>query len=556
MTILSQDEMMKASPLSFRKWLFAEKLPLIVILVVWAVVLCVGLAAPGPMIGDEVTHYYMLKTQAERLPAPCFEAQIPIGPDGADKESRHYPHAFMWHYTGAVLFRLTGSAVVVQVYHSLFLLQLLLIVLALVKDLGGSARNTSLLALLVVASLPMTLIFSVAFYQDVPAIAQVATAFYFLLRKRWLLAAVFMALAISIKENMFLFLPAYFLVLAFETWDLGRRRWILTIVISVLVVVLSCCVVAWSLWNFAQGNYYPYEMLKITVNKIRLHFPSLQLAISPGGNAVSGTETPPQLMTSLYAPNVIANHPGDLRNPMNWLIYGGGVFWLLLVTGIYGFFMVGTKISEDGPAMRKRFNWLWFIGLSYLALAYMFLEAPEARFSLPGLIFLAIPLAGYAVRVRGVKFWIWVFIVAAFLQTGMVLHKTYLLRRVPEGIRQATEYLRKNPPIPNRVFMYPEGNYRFFPCPHDWYLNNNLREFWKGDNNRRLKFLRDFRIGAIVVKKHLVGGIDHEMNNLGIYPDYFVKDLDFDSRFRKVLENRDVIIYRLPEDGGEETPIP
>lgn len=527
-----------------------ERLPLIVVLVAWAVVLCVGLAVPGPMIGDEVTHYYMLKTQAECLPAPCFEAQIPIGSNGADKEYRHYPHAFMWHYTGAVLFRLTGSAVVVQIYHSLFLLQLLLIVLALVNDLGGSARNTSLLALLVVASLPMTLIFSVAFYQDVPAIAQVATAFYFLLRKRWLMAAVFMALALGIKDNMLLFLPAYLLMLAVIAWKTVLWRRILAVVGTLLILFLSCWLVYWALLRYAPAEYYPLTMMKVTINRVLVHLPCYSRSLAAGGDDKGTQPSHVPLMITLYEPNVIANHPGDLRNPMNWLVYGGGVFWLLLMTGIYGFFMAGTKIAEDGPAMRKRFNWLWFIGLSYLALAYMFLEAPEARFSLPGLIFLAIPLAGYAVLVRGVKFWIWVFIVAALLQTGVVLHKTYLLRRVPEGIRQAIEYLSKDPPIPNRVFMYPEGNYRFFPCPHDWYLNYELRSFWKGDNDRRLELLWKFKIGAIVVKKHLVGKIDPEMNNLGIYPDYFVKDLDSDSRFRKVLENRDVIIYRLPEDRG------
>jgi hypothetical protein len=63
-------------------------------------------------------------------------------------------------------------------------------------------------------------------------------------------------------------------------------------------------------------------------------------------------------------------------------------------------------------------------------------------------------------------------------------------------------------------------------------------------------------VGAIVVKKHLIGTLDPEMNRLGIYPDTFVRDIDADDRFRKVLDNRDVTIYRLPKLSVERQGVP
>ena len=111
---------------------------------------------------------------------------------------------------------------------------------------------------------------------------------------------------------------------------------------------------------------------------------------------------------------------------------------------------------------------------------------------------------------------------------------------------EAIDYLKREPPTPNRIFMYPEGNYRFFPCNHTWYLDYELRKFWKADNNQRLDMLHAKEIGAIVIKKHLVGVIDPKMENLGVYPDFFVRDMDTDARFKKVLDNRHVTIYRVP----------
>jgi len=73
-----------------------------------------------------------------------------------------------------------------------------------------------------------------------------------------------------------------------------------------------------------------------------------------------------------------------------------------------------------------------------------------------------------------------------------------------------------------------------------------LREFWTSDNDNRIKMLNKFGVGAIVIKKHLIAEVDPEIINLGVYPTYFVRDLEDDPRFEKLFENNGVIIYRVP----------
>ena len=134
----------------------------------------------------------------------------------------------------------------------------------------------------------------------------------------------------------------------------------------------------------------------------------------------------------------------------------------------------------------------------------------------------------------------------AILQGGQVLKKAYDLRNVSSELKDAISFLQKNPVEPPLIFMYPEGNYRLFPYAHDWYLNYKLREFWKGDNDARIEMLQKQGIGAVVIKKHLIADVDDTITNLGVYPTYFVRDVEKDKRFRKVFDNRNVVIYRVP----------
>ncbi|MBU1567010.1 MAG: hypothetical protein KJ630_15480 [Proteobacteria bacterium] len=524
--------------------------PLAILLASLAVLL-VGLATPQAMVGDEVTHYYMLVKQAQNVSQPNFYADIPMASGGV--ETRRYPHSNGWHYLGALVYLVTGGSFAgVQVYQAFFLLQLLTVAYLLARSRGGVESRSALLYVLTLASLPLGLFFSVAFYQDVPMTAQVLTSFYLLNKRHCFWASCFMALAICFKVTAALFFPAFFfLVFLWEVKKSGWRQGALAFLCSTLIVLGSTWILGKTINIYAQSAFYPQEKLEIVATVVKNRIQALLSNTKPvpvarivekssADSAQFNRGNSPET-----APTIIANHPGDLRIKENYLIYGGLMIW----------FLIGLSLMSGLPIIRKKLSssgkgedwWLFGIGGSFLLLtAYLVRTAPDARFFLPGLPFILLPLAERVVHLPKPKLLITVAAALALLQGGYVLNKAYHLRVVPPGIVAGIEYLKLHPTEPRTIFMYPEGNYRLFPVPHEWYMGYRLRDFWRGDNDKRLAMLRQHGIGAIVVKKHLIAPVDEQITNLGVYPPQFVMDLRTDERFVKSFENDDLAIFLPP----------
>lgn len=525
----------------------------IVIILSFLAVLFTGLSSPQVMVGDEVTHYYMLSSQAKDLSQPNFFAEIPTAT--GETETRRYPHSFLWHYGGALVYSATGgSFAAIQLYQALFLVQLLTVAYLLARDRQGVESRSALAYVLVLASLPLSVIFSVTFYQDVPMTAQVLTAFYLLRRQRWFMASWFMSLAIGFKVSAVLFYPVFFLLLLF--WQVRRTGWLkgtATLCCS-LVIVLGC---TWSIGRaivkYGNSEFYPQaqleRILKHTKEAIESHVPVIS-KITGVANLNTSLSARPSVGNEKAEsePVIIANHPGDLRVKENYLVYGGIILWLVALYGLIGKFFYRFS-SRCSIAYRDSDLWLYLIGGSYTLIAIWYIKtSPDARFFLPGLPFLLLPLVEKAVCLPKPKIFISFLTALAFLQVGYVLQKTYRLRALTPDIKQGIEYLQSNPTA-GHIFMYPEGNYRFFPAQHEWYLGYRLREFWRADNNERLRLLKKFNVSLLVIKKHLIAPVDKEITNLGVYPVQFVEDIAADSRFDKVFENNQLLIYRISFQG-------
>jgi hypothetical protein len=524
-------------------------------------VLITGIITPQAMIGDEVTHYYMLVDQSKNLSQPNFYAHIPTG--WGYEEVRLYPHSFLWHYLGATIYRVTGgSFYAVQVYQSLFWLQFLWVAYLLVRLHRGKDSYAPVLYLLVLVSLPVSLIFAVAFYQDIPMTAQVLTAFYLLRKRRWLWASLFMAFAVGLKISALLFLPVFFVLMGFWAYQAGSwRHAVAALLISAIIVGSFTWSVGWALKRYADADFYPLEQLQkiVYIAKEKFSRPDGKQLPEPAsrdeklGNAMPAASPSEKAKTqevksvTPYEAEIIANHPGDLRIPENFFIYGGGILWLVIMAG--GVALCYRRYRNKDPKGNTESPWwLFAVGAWYIVIsAYFVRTAPDARFFLPGLPFVLLPFVEGVVRLPKRKIVIAIVAAMAILQGGEVLKKTYNLRNVSTGLREAISFLQKNQVSPPTIFMYPEGNYRLFPYAHDWYLGYRLRELWKGNNDTRINLLQQFKIGVVVIKKHLIADVDDAITNLGVYPTYFVRDLEKDKRFQKVFENRDVIIYRIPK---------
>jgi hypothetical protein len=521
-----------------------------------AAVLWTGLRTPEPMIGDEITHYYMLQHQAMDLSVPSVVAEVPVGWD-SEPEVRWYPHVFGWHYLGALVYRVTGgSFAAVQVWHTLFWIQFLAVAYLFARRRGGDRSYASTLYLILLASLPAGIIFSVAFYQDVPVAAQILTAFYLLFCGRRWWGLFFLLLAMAIKETAFLFAPAFLLLWARTVWqnraaagDERRGRWRSAAAsTSMAILVVALYSMAWdiALKRYAHAEFYPAATLQ------RAWHALLPQASPAAGNVAAphraGKMAPrsqkPELLATPYETEIVPNHPGDLRLPRNYFLFGGGLIWFVAAVGLI---VRARRRKPRQPVSGAATGWLWCIGLSYvIPAAYILRSAPDARFFLPAIPFLLLPLAEWAVCVPRIKGWLALVMTLALLQVGAVYTKVYHLRAVTPALREAITYLRNNPPAPNTIFMCPEGNYRLFSSPHNWYLEYHLREFWKGDNDFRIDMLNRYKVGAIVIKKNLVAQVDERITDLSVYPDFFVRDVESDSRFVRLFDNARVAIYSVP----------
>ncbi len=546
----------------------------IVIGMFFLVSLLVGWLTPEPMIGDEVTHYYMLAEQSRDLTTPNFQSVIPVG--YGDPVERQYAHSFGWHYFGALVYRVSGGRYfAVQLYHGMFWIQLLVACFLLAASRNGEKNGVSILYTVLIGSLPMCILFSVALYQEIPVTAQIVTGFLLLSTGHWLAAIFFMAFALLLKVSAFVAFPVFFVLLIWRVWHhgLNRRsgeckspiqkrflRSAMAALVALLVLGGASWGLGWSLQKHANADFYPV----IAARRISQHVSQIaqdiftrnveqqmdtHLVVDPTNERRMQAEPPARgeekIKKSRPAYDVIAHHPGDLRFPRNWALYFGGVFWMAVALGLLGWGRQTKRGRTDDTVPSA--GWLWAAGVGYLLpTAYILRTAPDARFFLPAIPFLLLPLCEKAAYIPFRK---WVFtglISVGVLQSGAVYWKTYQLRNVSDGIYEAINFLEENMPSPPRVFMYPEGNYRLFPTDHEWYLNYGLRDFWSGDNDFRIQMLNRRRVGAIVVKKHLVAPIDSNMHNLGVYPPEFVQDLKNDPRFVLLLNNANVLIFRVP----------
>ncbi|PIE59591.1 MAG: hypothetical protein CSA32_03335 [Desulfobulbus propionicus] len=526
----------------------------IIMLVCFGVAL-VGVNTPQVMIGDEVTHFYMLKRQSVDLSTINFFSYIPT--EYGDIDIRRYPHSFGWHYLGAIVYRLFGHSIVaVQLYQLFFLAQLLVASFLLSRDRNNYKSQATGLYLATLGSVPVTLLFSVAFYQDIPMTAQVVTAFLCLRKRRWIMASAFMAFAIFMKVTAILFFPAFFFYLFFLLCK--NQQWqkvVLHFVCSIMIVLGATWCLGRAINIYALSSFYPQRKVEkiwaVAKSKIEILINRDKHPIVDQYERVLQLEKKDKYAgkkTVENKPVVIANHPGDLRIKKNFLLYGGGVLWVVVVLGALSqslyFWRRLLKIKTTSASSW----WLWAVGGSYLLLtAYFCHSSPDARFFFPALPFILLPLSEKVARMPKAKYVIAVVLSCSLLQSGMVLAKVYTLRDISMETRSAIDYLRKNLPDPPKIFMYPEGNYRYFPVAHEWYFGYRLRQFWRADNKKRIQMLRDNGVGAIVIKKYLVSPVDDKITNLGVYPDYFVRSLKDDPRFIRVFDNQDISIYTWRE---------
>ncbi len=134
-----------------------------------------------PTIGDGARHYIRVMQYAEAGNRLTFDPDHPPGKVGYIP----YWDGDLWHRGLARIWRLTGepSLGVAQLYHVSFLAALGLFTYLAGRALFG--HGAGLWAWALVLTVPMNLLLSIEFYQEVPMLALAAAAFWFLARGWW-----------------------------------------------------------------------------------------------------------------------------------------------------------------------------------------------------------------------------------------------------------------------------------------------------------------------------------------------------------------------------------
>lgn len=516
--------------MNLKDFLLEQKLPVkiltfVIPAMVLAGILYAGLSSSCPMIGDETAHYYQLVNQSGKLPDISFGWSLIT--DYGKERSGLGPHVIGWHYTGSIFYKMAPYFMTVQLYHLFFFCLLLVFSFLTVRHLFNTPEATCN-TMLLISTLPVIILFGTAFYQDLPVTALIVTAFYLLFKRKYLPGILLTAIAFFFKENSVLMLPGVCLVIFLQE----RRKplmcsvWIMTAIFTVLAGII--------IFDVAVFKYFGGKCHNILVDKMLDILRSLQ---------VIADTRPPQ------PPNAEASwpiaYPGDLRVPVNWIIYLGGAVWLAVAASIAGLWRDVKERKLDQASFICA-----FIGLSYLLPAYVIGRAtPDVRYFMPAIPFLIFALSYWLVSFKDYRKLLLVIAVAGIIQAGAVFLKIHELRNLGPDLEQVIQSLNERKSMYDnkkfKIFMYAE-KWRFLPYEPVW---NISAEVWKAKTDRQIyDLLQSNNFEFIGIEKSKIASPVSSNVDVRLYPEKFVAAVAKSELFNKVCENKTYIIYELKPD--------
>jgi len=224
----------------------------------------------APVAGDEARHYRRAVNYFE-APLPNFRvAHDPAYPAEGPGAVPYYDNC-LWHMGLAMLWKLLGreSMLAAQAYHTVFAFLLALFTYRVGRELYG--HRGGLWAWALVLSIPMNVLFSMAFYMEIPVLALAAMAMYFLLRRHAVGMGLAMGLMFLVKSPTSAVLIPPLLLAALlrigPTWPRRLLRTALAAAVFVLVLVPD------ALWRMKHFGH----LIMIRYTATPLCFPNLKV---------------------------------------------------------------------------------------------------------------------------------------------------------------------------------------------------------------------------------------------------------------------------------------
>lgn len=509
-----------------------KKICILQIIMVVLTVAGIGILAPGPMIGDEVAHFYLLHNIAANLPDLTLTYHIPTAWSTVGLE-RFCNHSFLWHITGALIYRVIPHIFAIQLYQMLFVIQFIIVFFFFARDITRRDYFCVCWAMVLMWTMPMFLLFGTIFYKDIPVAAQIITAFYLLFRRKYVMSLLFWALALLLKETAVIMLPA---LLFYYIWRMRRVK------IKMYVMVGSCLIVT-ALSFIIEGAI----LMEVLPERTPLIVEQLH-KVMPWFDITSAAAT--------ASPETVegGNCPGNLNVLNNWFIYPGIGLWIGFALALAGICRQAFRTPRLTPLDLRKIGSSYgvislLIAMSYIIPATIALwpDNCDIRYYCPAIPFLIFWIAYWSADlIRKYRFMLPLLIAMLLAQTAAVSYKIIQLRTLSPELKEAIRFLKQQNTSPDncRIFMYPEGNARFFPYEPIWTRGNLYFDIMTANNETKATLWKNNHVTFVVVKKYMESNQSPESTNFGSYPKKFVDDLHNDPmRFPVLFENRQIIIF-------------
>lgn len=463
-------------------------------------------------MGDEIHHFNLAKNIFYLKRRPAYD---PLYGDPALRMpgAMYYFETPLWHIILAGVWKILDriSFKVAQFYQIIYSFLLLFFTYLLGNKLYS--ENEGVYSVLIVATIPAVILFSVLFYLDIPLTAFVVLCFLLFINKQFFWAGIIAGLGYLIKINFLFLLPSFiFLILFFKFGETEKtifREKIKRIFIFI----------------------FPNILLMLPDLQFRYtHFPSIFFIKDPliGPHAEILYQNPP----------VICYTNSTILNFFDIIKYFG-----IVLIGLFLYFLL------------KRFNeykdlFLLIPIITYCCMfLFIFKKGLDLRYLLPIIPFLAILSSKSLIylKKRSIKIFILIIItcVVQFIATFIFI---YNHRRIPQGVKEAFQYVINYIPQ-DKFIMYPEDNIteytgrkmqwgRFQYMP---YL------FWQANEKEAKNILLNInKTEYIMIKKTRIYD-DTKIRHKGGYPKSFIEKLPNFSFLKLIFDNKEISIWKVEE---------
>ncbi len=498
-------------------------------------------AGTQPIIGDEAYHFRRAVSYYEAGGRLAYDPLYPPGRVGYIG----YWDPCLWHLALAQLWRLTGGPGVAsaQAYHASFYFLLGVFTYLAARQLYGS--RGAAWAWVLVLSVPTTVLGGMTFYMEVPMLACMAMAFYFLLR-RWAVpfgAALGLACLMKFGSATALAAPLFAVAVVY-LGDRWRERLVRLAMATLVLALLMGPELMWQTEHFGQplvrgntrGDVFPSGVLN-------------RVGFIPSVEQVSETH-------GILEPQAVAQHLGVT-----------GTVILLWALGLALVRLPGTLVEAVRCLLGRRPDTdvgrraALIFGLPLLAFLAAFLfflhHAYNVRYLYPMVLPAALLVVGSLESVRlpiaRPRRFGWKLLVAAVLALaagGQFLLAPAMVRArrtLPPAVADAFDWIARNTPPDVRIFYIEESLYTVTGQPIIW-----------GAVNPRILFNRNSEVQALLLLAAEVRYIavhptrrtptSSPLQTPVAYPEDWIATLDGRFYLTKVYDRGNFLIYRIEYD--------